>query len=230
MEARNETATETWHMDAQAASVFMAAEHLGRRRLLAKGAAIYRQGDEGSSFYFVVRGRVQVEIFQQHGAEFILELMGPGSLMGEGSAVAGLRRMSSATTLEPCELIEFDYPEVKRVLGRHPEFAAALMEVIAVKQWVLGMRIQCLATPKPDLRVVELLGRLANLYGVEEAGGVRIRTPLTHELVAALTGTSRVTVTRTIMKLKAEGVIRNEGRHFWVLDPLLALREQRRAA
>lgn len=216
MEARNRSAAETWHMDAQAANIFLAAEHLGRRREIPKGVTLYRQGEEGSTFFFVVSGRVQVEIFQEDGAEFILELMGGWSLIGEGSAIAGHCRMATATTLEPCVLIEFDYPVVKKAFPQHIDFATALMEVVAVKQWVLGMRIQFLATTKPDLRIVELLRRLAGLYGVEEEDGIRIRTPLTHEQVAALTGTSRVTVTRTIMKLKLEGVILNEGGHFWV--------------
>lgn len=216
MRERNETTTETWYMEAHNASVFMAAEHLGRRREIPKGTTLYRQGSDGRTFFFVVSGRVQVEIFQQDGSEFILELMGSGALIGEGSAVAGQRRVSTATTLEPCVLIEFDYPELKKHFNQHGELAIALMEVVAIKQWVLGMRIQFLATPRPDLRIVDLLSRLAGLYGVKDNDGIRIRTPLTHEQVAAFTGTSRVTVTRTITKLKAEGVILNEGRHFWV--------------
>lgn len=216
MKPQNDSATETWYMNAHAASVFMAAEHLGRRREIPAGTTLYRQGDAGSTFFFVVSGRVRVEILQQDGAEFILELMGSGALMGEGSAMAGQRRMATATTLEPCVLIEFDYPEIKKAFPQNPDFATALMEVVAVKQWVLGMRIQFLATSRPDLRIVELLNRLASLYGVEDSEGIWIRTPLTHEQVAALTGTSRVTVTRTITKLKSEGVILNEGRHFWM--------------
>jgi CRP/FNR family transcriptional regulator, cyclic AMP receptor protein len=207
---------ETWHMDEPAANVFMAAEHLGRRRAVPKRTTLYRQGDPGSTFFFVVNGRVRVEIFQQNGAEFVLELMGAWALLGEGSALAGQRRMATATTLEACVLIEFDYSAIKNRFHDHIEFATALMEVVAAKQWVLGTRIQFLATDKPDLRIVELLSRLASLYGVEEDGGVRICTPLTHEQVAAMTGTSRVTVTRTITKLKSEGVILNEGRHFWM--------------
>lgn len=191
---------------------------------------LYRQGDAGSTFYFVVSGRVQVQIYQQDGAEFILELMGAGALIGEGSALVGQPRMATATALEPCVLLEFDYPTVKRSFGENVDFAAALMEVAAAKQWVLGMRIQFLAMPRPDLRIVELLNRLASLYGVPEEDGVRINTPLTHELVAALTGTSRVTVTRTIMKLKSEGVIRNEGRHFWMCRQPRVAQELRRVA
>jgi CRP-like cAMP-binding protein len=217
-------------MDEHAARVFLAAEHLGRRREFSKGTTIYRQGGAGSTFYFVVSGRVQVEIFQEDGSEFILELMGSGALMGEGPALAGLPRTATATALEPCVLIEFDYPVVKKAFAQNVEFATALMEVVAVKQWVLGMRIQFLATSRSDLRIVELLSRLASLYGDEDEGGIRIRTPLTHEQVAALTGTSRVTVTRTIMKLKSEGVILNEGRHFWVRDQSRCVRELRRVA
>jgi CRP/FNR family cyclic AMP-dependent transcriptional regulator len=100
MENRNEFATETWYMNAQAASVFMAAEHLGRRREVAKDVTLYRQCDPGSSFFYVISGRVQVEIFQEDGTEFILELMGAGALIGEGAAVGGQRHISTATTLE----------------------------------------------------------------------------------------------------------------------------------
>lgn len=228
MKIRDESTTETWYMDAHAAGVFMAAEHLGRRRTVRQGTTLYRQGDLAPTFYFIVSGRVQVEIFQESGAEFILEVMGSGALMGEGSAVGGQRHIATATTLEACVLIEFNYAEIRKALADNAEFAATLMEVVAVKQWVLGTRIQFLATPRPDLRIVELLTRLATLYGVKDKDGIRIRTPLTHEQVAALTGTSRVTVTRTIMKLKSEGVILNEGRRFWMrcknLDKPLELR------
>lgn len=211
--------TETWHMDKSAAKVFMGAERLGQRQVVQKGTTLYRQGESGTSFFFLVSGRVQVGVFQEDGTEFILELMGPWSLIGEGTAIAGQRRMSTAIALEPCVVVRFDYASVKQAFAENVEFATTLMEVIAVKQWVLGMRIQFMAMPKPELRIVELLSRLASLYGEADDVGVRIGTPLTHEQVASLTGTSRVTVTRTITRLKSEGVIQNEGRHFWVIDP-----------
>jgi CRP/FNR family cyclic AMP-dependent transcriptional regulator len=210
--------TETWHMDRHAANVFMNAERLGQRQVLQKGAALFRQGELGTTFFFLVSGRVQVGIFQEDGTEFILELMGPWSLIGEGTAIAGQRRMSTAIALEPCVVIKFDYATIKQAFAQNVEFATTLMEVVAVKQWVLGMRIQFMAMPKPELRIVELLSRLASMYGEADDVGMRIRTPLTHEQVASLTGTSRVTVTRTITRLKSEGVIQNEGQHFWVLD------------
>jgi CRP/FNR family transcriptional regulator, cyclic AMP receptor protein len=210
--------TETWHMDKVAANVFMNAEHLGKRQVLQKDTTLYRQGETGTSFFFLVSGRVQVGVFQEDGTEFILELMGPWSLIGEGTAIAGQRRMATAITLEPCVVVKFDYATLKPAFATNIEFATTLMEVIAIKQWVLGMRIQFMAMPKPELRIVELLSRLASLYGEADDVGVRIRTPLTHEQVASLTGTSRVTVTRTITRLKSEGVILNEGQHFWVLD------------
>ncbi|WP_281718810.1 Crp/Fnr family transcriptional regulator [Pandoraea apista] len=218
MDANQATATETWHMDSRSANVFLAAEKLGQRLYAPKDTTLYRQGEPGTTFFFLVSGRVQVGVFQADGTEFILELMGPWSLIGEGTALAGQRRMCTAVTLEPCVLIKFDYAQLKRAFTDNVEFATVLMEVVAIKQWVLGMRIQFMAMPKPELRIVELLSRLANLYGEEDEIGLRIRSPLTHELVASLTGTSRVTVTRTITRLRSEGVIVNQGRHFWVID------------
>lgn len=219
MDANFAGATETWHMDSRSANVFLAAEKLGQRLYAPKDTTLYRQGESGTTFFFLVSGRVQVSVFQADGTEFILELMGPWSLIGEGTAISGQRRMCTAVTLEPCVLIKFDYSLLKPSLAQNIEFTSTLMEVVAIKQWVLGMRIQFMAMPKPELRIFELLSRLANLYGEEDEIGVRIRSPLTHELVAGLTGTSRVTVTRTITRLKTEGVIVNQGRHFWVIDP-----------
>jgi len=203
-------------MDARAAEIFLAVENLGHRIEVPKDTTIYRQTEQGSTFFFVVSGRVQVEILQEDGSQFILELMGPRSLFGEGSALAHMPRMSTATTLEPCTLIKFDYSVIKEAFGEHVEFATALMEIAAMKQCVLGLRIQFLAMPKSDLRIVELFNRLANLYGAKDDDGVRIQIPLTHELIAALTGTSRVTVTRTITKLKSDGLVTSKGRYFWV--------------
>lgn len=218
MDTNHAGSTETWHMDSRSANVFLAAEKLGQRLYAPKDTTLYRQGEPGTTFFFLVSGRVQVGVFQADGTEFILELMGPWSLIGEGTALAAQRRMCTAVTLEPCVLIKFDYAQLKKSFAENVEFATVLMEVVAIKQWVLGMRIQFMAMPKPELRIVELLSRLANLYGEEDEIGLRIRSPLTHELVAGLTGTSRVTVTRTITRLKTEGVIVNQGRHFWVID------------
>ena len=211
--------TETWHMDDATAGTWIRAAHLGRRKRYGKGATIYRQGDQGSTFYFLLSGRVQVSIFQNDGAEFILEVMGCWSMFGESPAVDGYPRIATAITVEDSELLEFDIGVVTAAIPSNPELAISLLRVIALKQRILASRIQYLALPKPEMRIGELLGRLSDLYGEQHNGRTLITISLTHEQIAAMTGATRVTVTRALKRLSEVGAIEIKQRRIWVLDP-----------
>lgn len=211
--------TETWHLDDSTAGTWIRAAHLGRRKKYSKGSVIYRQGEHGFTFYFLLSGRVQVSIFQNDGSEFILEVMGRWSMFGESPAMDGESRIATAITVEDSELIEFDIRVIIGAIPSCPELAVSLMRVIALKQRVLASRIQYLALPKPEMRIGELLGRLSELYGEEHDGRTLISIALTHEQIAAMTGATRVTVTRALKRLTELGVIEVKQRRISVIDP-----------
>lgn len=209
---------ETWRLDASVAGPLIRAAHLGKRRSFKKGEFLYRQDDVDPFFYFILQGRVQVSVLREDGAEFMLEVMGRWALCGEGAAFDGSPRFSSAVALEPVEAIVFNASTMEPAFRDTPELASALLRIAGMKQRVLGVRAQYLATRKPEKRIAELLNRLADLYGKAGDDGVAIGISLTHEQIAAMTGASRVTVTRTLTKLREEGVIAVRGRQTRILD------------
>ncbi|NTX29889.1 Crp/Fnr family transcriptional regulator [Burkholderia pyrrocinia] len=206
-------------MDDATADTWVRAAHLGRRTRYDKGATIYRQGELGFTFYFLLSGRVQVSIFQRDGAEFILEVMGRWSMFGESPAIDGYPRIATAIAVEDSELLEFDIRVIEGAIPSHPELALSLMRVIALKQRILASRIQYLALPKPEMRIGELLVRLSDLYGEKHDDGTLITIPLTHEQIAAMTGATRVTVTRALKRLAEIGAIEIRQRRIRVIDP-----------
>jgi CRP/FNR family transcriptional regulator, cyclic AMP receptor protein len=216
--------TETWHMDEATAGVWIRAAHLGRKIRVEKGAMIYRQGEIGFTFYFLLSGRVQVSIFQSDGAEFMLEMMGPWAMFGESPAMDGFPRIATAIAAETSELIEFDIRVIIEAIPSCPELAVSLMRIVALKQRILASRIQYLALPRPEMRIGELLARLAELYGEQREDGTLIPIALTHEQIAAMTGATRVTVTRALKRLTSLGVIELRQRRIWVLDASRLLR------
>lgn len=211
--------TETWHLDEAIAGPWIRSIHLGTRRTYRKGEILYRQGEVDSRFFFVLRGRVQVSIFREDGAEFVLEVMGRWALCGEADAFDRLPRFSSGKAAEDTEVVAFDAEHMEEAFANHPELAVALLRISALKQRTLASRIQHLASPKPEKRIFELLNRLADLYGTKEDDAIVIGISLTHEQIAAMTGASRVTVTRTLTRLKEEGVIAIQGKQLRILDP-----------
>ncbi|QAA95326.1 Crp/Fnr family transcriptional regulator [Pollutimonas thiosulfatoxidans] len=211
--------TETWYLDDAVAGPWIRSAHLGQRRTYKKGEFLYLQAQVSSLFYFVLRGRVQVSIFREDGSEFVLEVMGRWALCGEAAAFDNLPSFSAAMAVEDVEVIVFDAKNMEQAFALHPELAVALLRISAMKQRVLGGRLQYLASPKPEKRIFELLSRLAELYGTEKDGGILIGITLTHETISAMTGASRVTVTRTLARLKKEGVLTTHNKQLHILDP-----------
>ena len=150
--------TETWHMDDATAGVWIRAPISAGKSRSRRVQLIYRQGELGFTFYFLLSGRVQVSIFQSDGSEFILEVMGPWAMFGETPAMDGFPRIATAIAAEISELIEFDIRVINETISARPELAVSLMRIVALKQRILASRIQYLALPKPEMRIGELLG------------------------------------------------------------------------
>lgn len=210
--------TITWHLKESIAGPLIRLSHLGERKSFKKGTYLYQQEEISSVFYFILSGRVQVSILDDDGNEFILEVMGEWALCGEADAFKGYPRFSNALALDDVEVVAFDFEHIQQFFASHPELAVSLLTIASIKQRVLGVRLQHLASPKPEKRITELLSRLADLYGQSERGVIKIGIRLTHEQIAAMTGSSRVTVTRTLRRLRDKGVIDVRDRMFHILD------------
>lgn len=205
MTARIKRKLGTWRMERDLAELLVRHAAHGRRRKFRKNAVLYEQGERSSRFFLVLTGLVQISIYRADGSEVVLELMGPDTICGEGAAWDGLPRFSTAAAVEETETIEFDTSKMTEIFRESPEFAASLLRVTSLKQRVLAVRLKHLASREPQERVMELLTRLEEMFGVDHPKGRLLVTHVTHEQIATMTGTSRVTVTRTLHKLRKDG-------------------------
>jgi CRP/FNR family transcriptional regulator, cyclic AMP receptor protein len=200
-------ATATWRMADALAVKLRSFEGKVRVRRFAEGEQLYRQDEINTCFYFVKSGLVQVSIFRRDGTEVILENMGPNALCGEGSAFDGLPRFSTAVAVEPTEALEFDTARLESLMLEDPELALAMLRLTSLKQRILALRLEHLVSNDPEDRILELLRRLAQMFAIDHERGRKIVTHLTHEQIASMTGTSRVTVTRTMGRLREKGML-----------------------
>jgi CRP-like cAMP-binding protein len=210
----------TWRINPELARQIMGQQSSGRSRHFRKNEIIYDQGTISSRFYFVVSGLVQVSIVRVDGVEVVLEFMGPETICGEGDAFDGLPRFSRAAALEETDTIEFDAARMEKVFSQHPEFASALLRVISLKQRVLAVRLEHLASREPEERIMDLFHRLQEMFAIDHPGGKLLVTRLTHEQIGAMTSTSRVTVTRALRALR-------EANKIDILDGHILLRTPR---
>lgn len=204
----------TWRLDPELIEIIREHRHVGMRRQFRKNDAIYLQGTVSSKFYYIERGMAQVSIVRSDGTEMLLEFMGPHTILGEGAAFDSLARFSSAFAVEATQAIEFDANQLNEVFRSHPEFASALLRITSLKQRILAIRLEHLVSREPEQRIMELFHRLESMFSIEAPAGRTLVTKLTHEQIAAMTGTSRVTVTRSIQRLREQGKIDIVDGHF----------------
>jgi transcriptional regulator with PAS, ATPase and Fis domain/polyferredoxin len=89
--------------------------------LLKDNEVIFRHGDEATSFFIIISGKVKIFLPSNDGTENILTIMGAGEILGEMALMTGEKRSASATTTEETCLLEFS----KAFLEQHGRISSA---------------------------------------------------------------------------------------------------------
>ena len=98
-----------------------------RKRTLAAGSPLMREGDRGQCLYVMLRGRARVEashVDPLKGAG-VAEL-GPGQVVGLSGLLDGEPCPSTITAIEAVEVIELGYVAIALTALQYPEVAGLL--------------------------------------------------------------------------------------------------------
>ena len=98
----------------------------GRLHRLRENAVFMQRGEESSTLYLILSGRVKVYTESASGAEEILSVREAGEHLGELALLADSRRTASAATLEPTECLVLTRRVFLECLGRNPQLALNL--------------------------------------------------------------------------------------------------------
>lgn len=193
---------------------------LGALRQYAAGALIYQQGEHSDCFYYLISGRVKVYVSRPDGSEQVMAFMEPGTAFGESACFDGLPYYASAAALRPSTVCIFTRDAVLAAAARDPAILAELFKGVVRKQRLLATQVESLSFLKAPSRVALMLARLAADYGLPlpDGRGKRLGLRLTHEEIASMLGTSRVTVSREISALIKEGILGKDKWNIVVLD------------
>lgn len=194
---------------------------LAEKRVYEPGSTIYVQGDRANAmFYCLHKGRVKVYMLHRDGTEKILSMHEPPSLFGESSAFDGHPYFASASALEKSEVYVFSVDLLCRLIveERDPLILTVLAQSIVRKLRLLALQVYDLSFLEAKGRIAHLLSKLAADYGVNTPTGVKLTLKTTHQELADISGTARVTVTRVLNELKEQGIISTSGRYIIIRD------------
>jgi CRP/FNR family transcriptional regulator, cyclic AMP receptor protein len=164
---------------------------------------IFGPGSPNQSLYFIERGSVRVTRPSPDGKSFvILSLLGPGDLLGD-IAWSEDTHDCSAETIEDCRIYQLSRRDFEGMVRENPGFALGLIHVLASRLRHAQSRIEDLVFRQVPSRVAKLFINLADNHGKVTPSGIILDLPLTHQEIADIVGSSRVTVTQVLNRFRA---------------------------
>jgi CRP/FNR family transcriptional regulator len=160
------------------------------------------------ALYFVVSGVVKVFKTSADGKEQILYLVRPGESFNDIPVFDGGTNLTSAEAMGTVVLYGIEKSSLENAIRDYPQIALNIIRV-------LSQRGEHLVSLVEDLSFRNVTGRLARIL-LEYAGDGRQR--LTQQEMAALAGTAREMIGRSLKILEEEGTIRLDRHRVVITD------------
>lgn len=186
-------------------------------KTLERRELIMLEGETADALFLVASGVVKVFMSSPEGKEQILYLARPGDAVNEISILDGSPSPLSAEALGQVALYGLPRGELLALLRQHPHVAANVMSL-------LTERLRGVLALVADLSFRDVTGRLARLlldHARNEKGAELSREMLTQQDMAAMIGTAREMVGRSLKNLQSLKAIRIERHKIAIANPEL---------
>jgi CRP-like cAMP-binding protein len=182
-----------------------------------RGESLSFEGEASDVLYFVFAGVVKAFKTSADGKEQIFRIIRPGESFNDVPALSGGVNLVSVEAMGPAVLNGIKKKDLETIIRERPQVAVNVIQV-------LSQRVQELVALVEDFSFRHVTGRVAKMlleYADHKAGeGPR----LTQQEMAAMIGTAREMVGRSLKNLEGAGTIRME-RNRIIIANQQALRE-----
>lgn len=160
--------------------------------------------EDRERLFFLKTGQVEIYEITRDGRKIILDTLGPGNIFGTFSAPG---EANFAQAQDDAFLCVAEKDIFLEYISSHPKLAskvvAALMDNLTSAYSSLISVSQSRATERVKYKLLDL----GQKYGKKEDGVVYLNRKFSQEQIAQMVGLSRETVSRTLAKLKKQGII-----------------------
>ena len=190
-----------------------------------KGEFIVMEEMEGQQCYFITQGSVKITRSSKEGREVILAILTAGEFFGEMSLLDGESRSANVLTLEETKVLALNRNDFMATLEEYPRVSIQLLKELTIRLRKSDLQIASLTLSDAEKRIGLCILRLAGEQGTIRQGHVKVKKfPFQHD-IANMAGTSRETVSRTLVLFEQNGLIQREGRQLTIVDYMQFQRE-----
>ena len=180
-------------------------------KVFERGELIALEGEYAEALYFIFSGAVKIFKTSPDGKEQIFSIARPGESFNDVPVFDGVPNPFSAGAMGPVVIYGIEKREFDKIVRNNSQVALNVINVLAG-------RVRHLTSLVEDLSFRPVFRRVARIL-LEYAGdGTGSTQRLTQQEMAALAGTAREVVARSLKALESMGALRMDHRRLVITD------------
>jgi CRP/FNR family cyclic AMP-dependent transcriptional regulator len=185
---------------------FLATIGDGRKILsVPKKQAIFAQGDDADSVFYVQKGKVRLTVVSQAGKEATIAIVSERNFFGEGSLAGQVLRMGSAAAMTDCDLLRVEKKAMMDALHREHALSDMFVAYLLARNIRYEEDLVDQLFNSSEKRLARVLLLLAHFgkEGIPET----VVPKISQETLAAMVGTTRSRVSFFMNRFRKMGFI-----------------------
>ncbi|MDR1085385.1 MAG: Crp/Fnr family transcriptional regulator [Deltaproteobacteria bacterium] len=186
-----------------------------RRNRYEPGQAVFVQGERARSLFLIKKGRIRLSRTMDSGTEITLDIRKPGDFLGEyllNDLDSDYYFPVSAWCLDEVVTCGFSRHVFEEMILAYPAVGLKVIKNMAGRIASLTDRLEAMAQIHLEEKIYGVLLNVAREHGRKQEDRYILEIPLTHEDLGFLVGAHRVSVTRTMKRLKQSGLVVSQGK------------------
>lgn len=187
-----------------------------RIRQYARRDIVLQKGGAGDSLLFLLSGQLQVIDITEDGRAIGLRILTPGDFFGEIAVINGSSRSASVVALSPVLVALLPRPTALHLFSHSPSVANQMLRHLAQKIQRDSEFRALLSIHNTAKRIYSFLSLLKEKKPDNQEV---VENLPTHQDIANMINTSRETVTRTILALANQGIVKKDTHRLIIINP-----------
>lgn len=181
------------------------------------GTILFHQGDAPDHLIQIVSGLVRMTQVNLDGAQTTLRIMRPGEILGCVAVFQQFPYPATATALEDVVLISWRSGQILELMREHHSIMENMLRIVGIRASEMVQRVVEMSGKRVEQRIASALLRLADQAGNKAHDGIRIEFPVTRADLAEMVGVTYFTISRTLSKWQAQGLVKSGRRRITIL-------------
>jgi len=178
-----------------------------RRKRIAKNEVVLFEEETTKYMYIVYSGKVRVVKINLDGREQIITIHKKKEYFGEMALLDGKTSPATVIAMEDSEIGLLSRDDFDHFIENNNAMRRNIITALCTQLREAWMMIRIMSFDNAEKRIMAVLSRMQELYGVVDNRGGIINIKLTHQQIASYASVTRETVTRVLNRFEKESII-----------------------